>query len=316
MNRTYLIGLGLLLTAPLIWGGMFSVASMVMPTVDPFTITAIRYGIGAPIFILILVILEGRSKVRFEGNSWRLFFYGTFGFAGFNMLAYIGLNDSSPEHAAIILALMPMITVLVSWLRKGQRPATFTLATVAIAFLGVFLVVTNGHPQLAFEKGEVSGDLLLLIAALCWVIYTLGAGDFPSWSALRYTAMSCTLGTVSIFIITAGLALNGNIHLPTLSVIASYGWEFFYLVILGAVVAVLSWNAGIRIIGPINGVLFINLVPITAFVIGVLQGHLFTQDELIGALLVVLALIANNLYIRQQIEPKPIQLDRSVIKID
>ena len=158
--------------------------------------------------------------------------------------------------------------------------------------------------------------MLLLIAALCWVIYTLGAADFPSWSALRYTAMSSILGTVSIFVITAGLALNGNIHLPTLSVITSFGWEFFYLVILGAVVAVLSWNAGIRIIGPLNGVLFINLVPITAFVIGVLQGHLFTQDELIGAMLVVLALIANNLYSRRRIEPKPISLDRAMVKID
>jgi drug/metabolite transporter (DMT)-like permease len=48
----------------------------------------------------------------------------------------------------------------------------------------------------------------------------------------------------------------------------------------------------------VNGVLFINFVPITAFAIGVAQGHSFSAAEVIGASLVIGALIANNLYLR------------------
>jgi len=301
MKRTsYVMGWGLLVLAPVIWGGMFPVAKAVLPSVDPFTTTAIRYGLGALMFLGILLLAEGRAALNFEGRGWRLLAYGTVGFAGFNMLAYSGLAHSRPEHASVIMAMMPMITVLVSWIRSGQRPATFTLLTVAMAFLGVFLVVTNGNPERALQNGEAVGDLLLLTAAVCWVSYTLGASAFPSWSALRYTSLSCLLGTVSILAITAGLALHGDIRLPALSVVAGFGWEFAYLVILGAVVAVLSWNTGIRIVGTINGVLFINLVPVTAFLIGVTQGHAFSHNELIGALLVVGALLANNLYSRRQ----------------
>jgi drug/metabolite transporter (DMT)-like permease len=302
MNKTgYALGWGLLVVAPLIWGGMFPVAKVVLPSVDPFTTTAIRYGLGALMFLVILVLLEGRAALNFEGRIWRLLAYGTVGFAGFNMLAYSGLIYSRPEHAAVIMAMMPMITVLISWIRSGQRPATFTLLAVGIAFLGVFLVVTNGNPELALANGEVSGDLLLLTAAVCWVTYTLGAAAFPTWSALRYTSLSCILGTISILAITTGLALDGDIHLPTLSVVAGFGWEFVYLVVLGAVVAVLSWNTGIRTVGAVNGVLFINLVPVTAFLIGVAQGHDFSLDELTGALLVIGALVVNNLYIRRQL---------------
>jgi drug/metabolite transporter (DMT)-like permease len=302
MNKTgYVMGWGLLVLAPLIWGGMFPVAKVVLPSVDPFTTTAIRFGLGALMFLVILVMLEGRAALNFEGRIWRLLVYGTVGFAGFNMLAYSGLSHSRPEHAAVIMAMMPMITVLISWIRTRQRPAVFTLFTVGVAFLGVFLVVTNGNPERAFENGEVFGDLLLLSAAVCWVAYTLGAGAFPSWSALRYTSLSCILGTLSILAITAGLALHGDIQLPSVSVLAGFGWEFAYLVVLGAVVAVLSWNTGIRIVGPINGVLFINLVPVTAFLIGVAQGHKFSLDELTGALLVIGALVANNLYSRYQL---------------
>lgn len=301
MKRTgYAIGWGLLVLAPVIWGGMFPVAKAVLPSVDPFTTTAIRYGLGALMFLAILTMREGRTALSFEGQTWRLLAYGTVGFAGFNMLAYSGLAHTRPEHASVIMALMPMITVLVSWARSGRRPAGFTLLTVAVAFLGVFLVVTNGAPEHALQNGEATGDLLLLVAAVCWVTYTLGASAFPGWSALRYTTLSCFLGTISILAITAGLALNGDIQLPALTVVAGLGWEFAYLVVLGAVVAVLSWNTGIRIVGAINGVLFINLVPVTAFLVGVAQGHAFSADELSGALLVIGALIANNLYSRRQ----------------
>lgn len=301
MKRSgYGIGWGLLVLAPVIWGGMFPVAKAVLPTVDPFTTTAIRYGLGALLFLAILLLREGRAAFRFEGSVRRLLIYGTVGFAGFNMLAYSGLAHTRPEHASVIMAMMPMITVLVSWVRSGQRPATFTLLTVALAFFGVFLVVTNGNPEHALQNGELSGDLLLLSAAVCWVTYTLGASAFPSWSALRYTTLSCFLGTISILVITTGLVLHGDIQLPSLSLIAGLGWEFSYLVVLGAVVAVLSWNTGIRIVGAINGVLFINLVPVTAFLIGLTQGDDFSVDELTGALLVIGALVANNLYSRRQ----------------
>lgn len=292
---------GLLVIAATVWGGMFAVAKDVLPSVDPYTITSIRYGLGALIFLVVLAVLEGRVAFNMEGRVWRLWIYGTTGFAGFNMLAYSGLAYTRPEHAAVITATMPMITVLINWLRHGQRPAVFTLITVVVAFIGVFLVVTNGHIEQAFRHGEVTGDLMVLSAAVCWVVYTLGGGDFPSWSALRYTVLSCALGTLSTLTITAGLAMFGEIRLPSIETITGFGWEFAYLVVLGAVVAVLSWNSGIRRVGAINGVLFINLVPVTAFVIGIVQGHDFGRDELLGAVLVVSALIANNLYSRRML---------------
>jgi drug/metabolite transporter (DMT)-like permease len=42
-------------------------------------------------------------------------------------------------------------------------------------------------------------------------------------------------------------------------------------------------------------VLFINFVPVSAFVIGVALGHHFDMAELAGAALVILALIFNSL---------------------
>lgn len=71
-----------------------------------------------------------------------------------------------------------------------------------------------------------------------------------------------------------------------------------YLIVIAAVVAVLSWNAGIKILGPLNGILFINLVPITAFSIGLVQGHELSAAEIVGAAITISALVVNNVSVR------------------
>lgn len=63
--------------------------------------------------------------------------------------------------------------------------------------------------------------------------------------------------------------------------------------------ALLSWNFGIKLMGAVNRILFINFVPITAFISGVINRHQFSIGELIGTGLIICALIANNQYIKR-----------------
>lgn len=290
----------LLLAATLSWGGMFPVAKPLLDAVDPYYMTLIRYGATAAILITILVLTQGISALSLEGKSGWLLFLGSLGFAGFNLLAFNGLLHAKPEHGAVIMALQPMLAVLLTWLLKGTRPHAFTLGAIIAAFIGVFLVITGGDPARAFAGGEAQWDLMFLAGALCWVSYTLGAQSMPHWSPLRYTAITAMLGSGTIAVITLVLTAQGTLHAPTLATLASWHWTLAYLIIPGGVVAALSWNAGIKMLGAINGVLFINFVPITAFVIGVISGRDFSAAEITGAILVIGALIANNLYLRHQ----------------
>ncbi len=290
----------LLLAATLSWGGMFPVAKPAFALMDPFYMTLLRFLPAVPVFLIILVVVEGPSALRLEGRLLLLLGLATIGFAGFNLLSYGGLTHSRPEHGTVVLALMPMISVLMSWLLHGQKPDNFTLYSVLVAFLGVFLVITGGNPIAAFSGGSALWDLLFLAGAFCWVSYTMGAQCFPSWSPLRYTAITCAFGILPIGIITLALTLGGHIQLPELNTLVTLKWTLAYLVGPGAIIAVLSWNTGIRILGAINGVLFMNFVPVTAFTIGALQGNPIGTLEILGALLVIGSLIANNLYLRKQ----------------
>jgi drug/metabolite transporter (DMT)-like permease len=296
MNST-LRGAGLLLTAAIAWGGLFPVAVVTLPVLDPFYMTAIRYGITAIVFAGLLTVLEGPQALRFEDRGWRAAMLGTTGFAGLGLLVFVGLEHSRPEHGAIIMATQPLIAALVAWWLRGIRPARATLVLLGVALFGVLLVVTKGRFADLFASGTGAGDALMLLGAISWVVYTLGAQDFASWSPLRYTALTCLLSVPAIFVLAAAASATGYATLPTLRDVQSVGWQLAYIVGIASVLGVLSWNAGNKLIGAANGVLFINFVPVTVFAIRIAQGHRFLPVEFVGAALVIGALIANNVFV-------------------
>lgn len=290
-------GAGLLLLAATAWGGLFPVAIIALPVLDPFHMTAIRYGITAVIFVGLLVLAEGPRALKMEGRGLRAALLGAIGFGGLGILLFVGLQHSRPEHGAIMMATQPLIAAAVAWLLRGVRPPRATLAFLGVALAGVLLVVTKGHLTGLFGGGTGLGDLMMFLGAVSWVIYTLGAADYPSWSPLRYTAITCILSIPAILAITATATATGYVSTPSLSAVESVGWQLAYMIVIASVFGVLAWNAGNKLLGVTNGMLFINFVPVTVFAIRIAQGHHFQPTEFIGAVLVIGALIANNVVV-------------------
>ena len=289
---------GLLVFTTLAWGAMFAVAKTALGTLDAFWLSVWRYVPAAVLMVVILRIAEGRRALSMDGAGGRLWLFGSLGFAGFSILGFLGLSESRPEHAAIIVALMPLITSMIDWAVRGRRPSRLTFGAIVVALAGVVLVITHGHLQLAAE-GTLRADAMVLAGVICWVGYTMAAATLPGFSALRYTAHSMALGSATIVLVSIAATIAGVAHPPALDVVADVPLEIAYLSLIGGVLAVLAWNAGIGVLGSANGVLFINLVPITAFIIGVAQGHRFGPSEIAGVLLVIGALVVNNVATRE-----------------
>ena len=60
-----------------------------------------------------------------------------------------------------------------------------------------------------------------------------------------------------------------------------------------------AWNNGVRLLGPANAALFMNLVPVTAFVIAAIRGTEPSPVELAGAAVTLGALVAANVLARR-----------------
>jgi drug/metabolite transporter (DMT)-like permease len=283
---------------------LFSVAKRTLPHLDAFALGSVRYLLGVAFFVLLLAAFEGRQALRYEGRIGAATLYGLIGITGFNLFVWLGLGFTLPEHASIILALQTPLTALAVWAVRGQRPAAFTLGCVAAAFLGVVLVITKGDPHVAIAGGELLGDLLIFCGALSWMTYTLaGAWKFPGWSPLRMTVLTCIPGTVGLLAANVVAVLLDYSKVPTLGALASLSWQILYFSLGTVVLGVLGFNAAARRLGPLNTMLMLNLVPIGVFGIEAALGRSFAAIEIFGALAVIGALVANNLYLRRVAGP-------------
>ncbi|MGW1912953.1 DMT family transporter [Streptomyces sp. NPDC002076] len=303
-QKNYGRGVLLCLLATVSWGAMFPLMDVTLKHIDPFTFTCLRYAIAGAMFLVFLRVREGSAGLKLKGERIGLaWLFGTAGFAGFQFLVFFGqdlIGTRGALNASIMMATMPMMGFLVNWVLRKVVPPKGALAFIAMSFVGVILVVSDGSlSTLLSHPGDFGPDALLLFAALCWVIYTSGATYFPGWSPIKYTAITTVLGLASATVITAVILATGGVAVPSAHAVTTILPELAYMSVIAGFVGVLGWNFGNRYLGPLNGVLFMDVVPITAFVISALTGVVPAGMQVAGASLTALALIFNNLYLRR-----------------
>lgn len=300
MKHGFTAGVLAALGAVIAWGVQLPIAKDAFVAVDPFHITLIRYAVATVFLVPVLALLEGPGALSYRGRAWPATILGVTGMCASPVLVFAGMSLSRAEHAVVIVALQPSITALAQWLLRGMRPANFTIACIAIAFIGVVLVVTKADPAMVMTGRELLGDFLALGGACCWVAYTMGAERLAGWSIWRTTVLTLIPGAIASALVVLVMLAAGHIRVPGVEALASVGWELAYLAFIGVLCSMLAWNFGIQRIGALNAMLLINLMPVAAFAVRALQGHQFARVEIAGAALVVAALAANNLYLRSQ----------------
>lgn len=286
------------LIAVTLWGAQLPMAKDAFEQVDLMAINVARYGIAAIVLTPIYLLREGRAGFDYEGRFWHVAAVGVVGMACSALLVFWGLSYTLPENAVVILALQPSLAALADWWMHGRRPRVDTRICIAIAFAGVIMVVTKGEPTIALTPRDLLGDLLVLLGASCWVGYTLAAASFRHWTSMRFTYLTMLPAAFFIVVVAALAWLSHLSDAPTAAGVWSVAPQLAYLSLAGVVVAMLLWNAGNQRIGGLNSTLLLNLMPVVTFTIRFLQGQRFTMVEMLGALLVVGALVANNLLTR------------------
>jgi drug/metabolite transporter (DMT)-like permease len=303
MPGTYLTGVVYCLVATLSWGAMFQVMAGALTEIDPFSFTSLRYVLAGVTFVLVWAMREGWRSLHCRGeNLLPAWLFGTAGFAGFNFLMFLGqqmAGESGPLRASIMAATMPFLSLLLTWALTRKRPPFHSFVFILLSVIGVAVVVTNGHfENLLSGSINVRADALMLAGVCCWVIYTFGAAYYPKWSALKYTTVSIGLSLTSMLAINALLFVLNLVPVPSPGAIVSTAPHLAYMAFVAACIGVLSWNIGNKLLTPLNGVLFMNLVPITAFAISALVGHVPSNMQILGAALTCAALIGNNVWTR------------------
>ncbi len=276
-----------------IWGCFLPVGKSALQAIDPYWISFLRFGTAALVFLGLLAAREGLKALSADGRPGKVFFLGLCGFAAFGIALFEGLKLTRPEISSMILATGPIQFALAQWWRTKRRPDDFTLAMIAVAVVGEALVVTAGDPR-RLVGGDALGNGLVFLASLFWTAYTLGAQEFPKWSPVRYTALSCSMGSIGLLAALALATALGHSRPPTTTELASVWPQLAFIVFFVSVFGILFWNMGVAKLGPLSAGLFANFTPVITYLIAIAQGRRPDSIELAGALIVLAALIANN----------------------
>jgi drug/metabolite transporter (DMT)-like permease len=126
------------------------------------------------------------------------------------ILAYTGFVYAPATHASVLMpGSLPLWTTLLAWLFLREKVATARAVGLGFIVLGDVLV-GGASLLMAFDGGEVwKGDLLFMMAALCWSGYSVlvrshGFDAVRATMAITAFAFVCF---VPLFALLAGLAL-------------------------------------------------------------------------------------------------------------
>jgi drug/metabolite transporter (DMT)-like permease len=280
---------------------MFAVAKSAFDTVDPFRLTAARFVIASVVFMLVLAVKEGPRALLPGTRTAALWLTGTVGFAGFNLLVYAGLELSTPQIVSLVMATVPMVTLFVMWIRTGRRPRAAVFGLAALAVFGIAMVLGDGKPGAVLEAGLGGGAALAFGGVVAWVVYTTSRSKFSELSLLRFTTLTCALGSTSVVAVAWLLARDRP--RVTMHDLVAVSPQIVYMALPATVLAVLTWNHAVATLGAGNGVLFMNLVPLTAFGVEWARGAHPTGGQIAGGIVTLAALVATNVVMRRPSPP-------------
>jgi drug/metabolite transporter (DMT)-like permease len=159
-GRTYSI---LLLTSVAL-GSQFPASKIVVDSIDPFTLTASRVGIGAFIGIGAMT-LRNRLEVRAIVKPKVLALGGLLGLV--YVLLNVGVQYTTASKTALFVNASVVHVALFMFLFFGERMTRAKAMGLGISLLGVVVLTTHLDPAF-LAGGELIGDFLVFLSGLCW----------------------------------------------------------------------------------------------------------------------------------------------------
>ncbi|AXH96467.1 DMT family transporter [Ornithinimicrobium avium] len=269
----------LLALATLFWAGNFTVGELAVRSVDPLSLTWLRWTLAALPLLLVAHVVE-RPDWRAVARRWKpLLALGVLGMSGYPMLLYASLERTSAVSASVINAINPAVMVVMAVLAGLARAGWRTWAGVGLGLVGVLLVLSRGEVSALLALRLNGGDLIMLVAVVVWSAYTLGS------QRLGLPALSATaLQVVVAAVVLTPFALASGVQAPP---DAPTWWAVAYIVLFPSIGAYLCWNHALPRVSPGTAGTSMNLVTVFVMVLAALLGRPPSPVQVLGAALVV-----------------------------
>lgn len=276
----------LLLVTSTIWGVNYTVVKYGTGVMDPLAYNGARVALAAVVFGLMAWRRGGPPISR--RDMWALLGLGVLGNGVYQLLFAVGVAHTRAGSAAIVLASAPVFIALLGRFLGIERVGMRGYGGVLLSIAGIALVMLGGAAR-AGGGSTLFGNLIVLVGAFCWALFTVLLEPFTHRvSLVDISALTLVGGAVPLvaFSSPALLATRWATVKPlTWAAIAYSG-------IGSLVIAYLFWYRGVRVIGPTRTAIYSNLQPVIALLVSwVLISEVPTAWQGVGAATIIAGVI-------------------------
>jgi drug/metabolite transporter (DMT)-like permease len=273
------------LLAVLIWVGNTIVSKLAAGAIAPGTFAFERWFIA----FIILTPLVGRDAWRrrrtIASYLPKLILLGLLGMAACQGLGYYAAGFTTATNMAIMLSLVPLLTMILSAMFLGERPSSLAMIGGVVSLSGIFVVLGQGDPSRLLSQGVGRGDAMMLVAVLTYAGYGIllrrWAIPLDTWTSIYVQIGAAVVLLVPSYLLSASSALN----LPNTAMI-------LYAAIPGSILAPFVWMSAVKQLGAARTAIFMNLIPIfTAIVAAIFLGEALYIYHLVGGGMTVAGII-------------------------
>jgi drug/metabolite transporter (DMT)-like permease len=278
-----------LVLAAVFWGFNFATTKYAADFIPPLMIMALRFTGGGILLFLAVRLLEPASKLE-RKDLFPMAALGCFGVATAQTGFTFGVSLTSAASTGLIFATAPVWGLLLGAVLGLERPTRRGVLGLALSVVGVSVVVFEG---LGVAEDSLTGDLLVLLAAVCVGAYTvLSMPLLERYTPLAVAAYPIVFGAPFLLVLSSPYLLG----LEWRSVGVGPWLAVGYSAVFATAFAFVGWQGGISRIGANRVLVYQYLITIT----GVAAGIIFFGETLGVAKLVGGAVILLGVYLARR----------------
>lgn len=274
--------------AVLLWGSSFAAMRIVLKDLHPFAVMFCRL-FSALIFIIpISIKLFPKS---YQKNDWKILVpMVLFQPCLYFLFESNALTFTTSSQAGIISACLPLMVAVAAWFFLSESINSKTIIGLILSICGVILLTIFQSRQVDAPR-PVLGNILevgaMLSACANLILIKKLSSNYGTWSL---TGMQIIAGTI-FFLPGIKYIINADPSIWTMQLV-------LLLLYLGICVSFLAfglYNWGISKIKVSRASIFINLIPVTAVILGwLILGETLNSKQMIATIIVISGVFLSN----------------------
>lgn len=288
MNKTAAGHIAALITI-VIWGTTFISTKILLVDFTPIEILFFRFLLG----LLVLIIVYPKCfKLKDRKQELTFAAAGVCGICLYYLLETIALTVTTASNVGVILSIAPFFTAVLShmFMKTEEKLKAQFFVGFIVAMAGICLISFNGRRM---ELNPI-GDILAVIAALVWSVYSLLTRKISSYGyhIIQTTRRIFTYGIV--FMLPFLFVFDFNLDIQKV-VKPEYALNFIYLGIGASALCFVTWNSAVKMLGAVKTSVYIYMVPVITVATSVLVlKEKITWVSAIGTILTLIGMFLSE----------------------